>query len=232
MAKKKAKQKSGDVWEDPEVLAEQISNTEKFFKEHQSLVTVLSVIVVIIVGGFIGWRFYTQTQNEEAQSEMFQAVFYFEQDSLELALRGDGNNLGFVAISEDYSNTKAGNLANFYAGTVYLKQGKYDLALLYLEDFSSDDIIIQARAYSLIGDVYMEQEQFESAVDYYNKAADYKPNKEFTPIYLIKAAVAYERLNDLDNARKAYKRIIDEFWDSTEYQNARKHFARLGGTES
>ena len=34
----------------------------------------------------------------------------------------------------------------------YLKQGKFELARLYLEDFSSSDLLIQARAYSLVGD--------------------------------------------------------------------------------
>ena len=39
-----------------------------------------------------------------------------------------------------------------YAGVSYLKQGKFELARLYLEDFSSSDLLIQARAYSLVGD--------------------------------------------------------------------------------
>ena len=230
MGKKKAK--GGDAWEDPEVLAEQISKTEQFFKDHKSLVAIIATVVVVLVGGFAGWRIYSQKQNQEAQAEMFQAQFYFEQDSLNLALRGDGNNLGFVTITQDYPNTAAGNLANFYVGAIYVKQGNYDLAKFYLQDFSSNDLLVQARAYSLLGDISMEEADYSTAIEYYNKAANYKPNKEFTPVYLKKAAVAYEKQGDLDGAKKAYKRIIDEFWDSTEYPDARKHFARLGGTES
>ena len=221
-----------DLLENPEALAEQISKTEKFFNENKTLVTIVFAVVVIIVGGIIGLRFYNQNLNDEAQSEMFQAVFYYEQDSLELALRGDGNNLGFVKIAEDYGSSKAGNIANFYAGSIYMKQGKFDLARLYLEDFSSDDLLVQARAYSLLGDLYMEEENVTQAVSYYEQACNYKPNKEFTPVYLMKAAIAYEKLDDIESAKKAYKRIIDEFWDSTEFEAARKHYARLGGIES
>ena len=165
---------------------------------------------------------------------MFQAVFYYEQDSLELALRGDGNTLGFVNIVEDFGNTKSGNLANFYTGAIYVKQGKFDLAKLYLVDFSSNDLVIQARAYSLLGDVYLEEENLETAIEYYEKAASYKPNKEFTPAYLYKLGFAYEKANDIENAKKSFKRIIDEFWDVDEntLRDARKHFARLGGSES
>jgi hypothetical protein len=108
-------------------------------------------VIVLVVGGFFGYRYYTNSQDDLAQGEMFQAIRYFEADSLNLALNGDGNNLGFLQIVEDYSGTKAGNLANYYAGVIYLKQGKFPLAIFHLEDFSSNDLLVQARAYSLVG---------------------------------------------------------------------------------
>ena len=132
--------------------------------------------------------------------EMFQAVYYFEQDSLDLALRGDGNRFGFLDIIDEYGATKAGNLANYYAGSVYMLKGNYSSAVPFLKDFSSDDILLQARAYSLLGDAYMESDDFVTAVNYYNKAAGYKANKEFTPMYLLKAALAYKLNGQNDKA--------------------------------
>ena len=233
-SKKETEAQTGDAWENPEALAQQFSKTEKFFNENKGLVTIVLVIALVIVGGFVGWRYYNQNLENEAKSEMFQAVFYFEQDSLELALRGDGNTFGFVKIAEDYGSTKSGNLANFYAGTIYVKQGKFDLAKLYLQDFSSSDLVVQGRAYSLLGDIAMEEGDLTAAIDYYTQATNYRPNKEFTPTYLTKLALALEENGDIDGARDAYKRIIDEFWDTdlSVIQNAQKHYARLGGTES
>ena len=124
---------------------------------------------------------------------MFQAVYYFEADSLDKALNGDGNNLGFLDIADEYGITDAGNLANYYAGVSYLKQGKFELARLYLEDFSADDLLIQARAYSLVGDSYMEEEKYDDAAKYYNKAANYKPNKYFSPTYLMKRSLGLRK---------------------------------------
>jgi TolA-binding protein len=43
----------------------------------------------------------------------------------------------------------------------------------------------------------------------------------------MKAAVAYEKLDQKDKAKEAYDKIITEFWDSPEYQNAVKLKARL-----
>ena len=64
--KSKEEQNQGDAWENPEVIAEQISRTEKFFTENKGLVSIIFTAVLIVVGGIIGWRYYNQNLNEEA----------------------------------------------------------------------------------------------------------------------------------------------------------------------
>lgn len=224
MSKKEEKK---DLLENPEVIAEKLEGAEHWVEQHPKVVFGVLGVLVLLVGGFFGYRYYVDSLDQEAQREMFQAIRYFEADSLNLALQGDGNNLGFEQIIEEYGLTDAANLANYYAGAICLKQGKFQLALFYLEDFNSSDILIQARSYSLMGDSYMELKEFENAAKYYNKAANYRPNKFFTPTYLMKEALAYEKLNQLDKAKAVYDQIIDKYWDSSEYQNARKLKARL-----
>ena len=226
MAKKKEEHKN-DLLENPEVLAHKLENAEDWIEKHSKTAIGIALVAALAVAGYFGFNYYKSSQNEQAQKEMFQAVYYFEADSLNLALNGDGNNLGFIDIVKEYGITEAGNLANFYAGTEFLKQGKYESAILYLEDFKSNDLLVQPRAYSLIGDAYMEQNKFEDAAKYYAKAADYKTNKYFTPAYLMKAGLAYEKLNQNDKAKEAYDRIINNYWESAEFQNARKYKARL-----
>lgn len=216
-----------DVLENPEVIAEKVTGIEQWIEHNPKIVLGVLGAIVLAVGGYFGYRYYVDGQDDLAQREMFQAVRYFEGDSLNLAMEGDGNNLGFKQIVEDYPMTPAGNLANFYAGAICLKQGKFPLAIVYLKDFSSDDQLVQARAYSLIGDAYMEQKNYEDAALYYDKAANHKPNKFFTPTYLMKAGLAYEKANQKDKAKQVYQRVIDEFWESSDFQNARKNKARL-----
>ena len=225
--KKKQEAASHEYLENPEALAEQFSKTEEYINRNKKMLIGIGSAVALLIAGFFGYRYYNSTQNAEAQAEMFQAVYYFEQDSLNLALNGDGQNLGFTDIADMYSSTDAGNLANYYAGAAYLKQGKYELAILYLKDFSSNDLLVQARAYSLIGDAYMEQGDFENAAEYYNRAADYKSNKFFTPQYLMKEALAYERIGDTEKAKDTYQQILDNYKDSPEYNTALKYSARL-----
>lgn len=221
------KEENKDLLENPEVIQEKLVDIESWFERNPKLVISIAAGIMLLVGGFFGYRYYIGNQDGIAQNEMYQAVRYFEADSLNLALNGDGNNLGFLQILDDYGRTDAGNLANYYTGAIYLKQGKYPLAIFHLEDFSASDLLVQARAYSLMGDAYMEQKDYENAAKYYDKAAGYKPNKEFTPTYLMKAALAYEKLNKNDKAKAAYQTIIDKYWESAELQNARKFKARL-----
>lgn len=224
MAKKETAQ---DLLESPEIIAEKVEGFEHWMEKNPKVVIGILGVLILVVGGYFGFRYYVDSQNDQAQREMFQAVRYFEADSLNLAMKGDGNNLGFEQIIEDYSMTDAANLASFYAGAISLKQRNFQLAVFYLEDFKSNDLLIQAKAYSLRGDAYMELKDYENAAKYYNQAANHKPNKYFTPGYLMKEALAYEKLNQNEKAIKAYDRIITEFWDSSEYQNARKFKARL-----
>ena len=225
MAKKE--EHKHELLENPEALKEKLAGAETWLESNPKIVIGVALVILLTVGGYFGFQFYRDSQNELAQNEMFQAVFYFEADSLDKALNGDGNNLGFLSIIDDYGITDAANLANYYAGVSYLKQGKFELARLYLEDFSSDDLLVQARAYSLVGDSYMEEQKYEDAASYYKKAANYEPNKYFSPAYLMKEALAYEKLNQNDKAKEAYEKIITQYWDSDEYQEAKKFKARL-----
>ena len=224
---KKVEEHKHELLENPQALADKLQGAETWAEKHPKTIIGVFVLIALIVGGFFGFRYYKDSKELEAQEEMFQAIRYFEADSLELALNGDGNNLGLLNVIEDYGVTDAAKLANYYAGVAFLKQGKFEVARLYLEDFSSNDLLVQARAYSLIGDTYMEEQNYEDAARFYQKAADYKPNKFFTPVYLMKAALAYEKSNQNDKAVAAYDKIINQYFDAPEYQNARKYRAKL-----
>jgi tetratricopeptide (TPR) repeat protein len=224
MAKKEEKQ---TVVENSEVLAAKLEGVEHWIEDNPKIILGFVAVLVLVAGGFFGYRWWIDKQNTIAQQEMFQAVRYFEADSLDLAMKGTANISGFETIINEYGMTPAANLANYYAGVISLKQGKFALAVYYLKDFKSSDLLVQARAYSLLGDAYMEQNDFTSAGDAYHKASTYKPNKYFTPGYILKEALAYEKQNQNSKAIEAYDRLIKEFWDSQEVATAKKLKARL-----
>lgn len=218
-----------DLLENPEALAEQLSRTEQFIEKNKTLVSVVVGALAVIIAGFVFSRYYIDGQNQNAQRDLFQAVYYFEGDSLGLALNGDGNNYGFLEIIDEYGMTETANLANYYAGATYLKLGDFDNAINYLNSFSSSDYLIQSRAYALIGDANMELGDFAEAASYYEKAANNNANDVFSPVYLVKAAIANENAGNTAAALSNYKTIVAEYSKAPSYQDAKKHVARLEG---
>ena len=75
----------------------------------------------------------------------------------------------------------------------------------------------------------MEQDDFSGALDYYERAAGNEETSEFTPVYLMKVALAAERLGNNETAIGAYNRVIDDFPNSDQVNNAKKYLARLQG---
>ena len=121
-----------------------------------SLSIIIGVIIVII-GGYLGFKkFIVEPQEKEASEQIFMAEHFFETDSFNLTLNGNGEYLGVLEIADEYSITKAGNLANYYAGMSYLHLGKFDEAIEYLKQFNSDDEIVMTMAIAGIGDANME----------------------------------------------------------------------------
>lgn len=209
-------------------LQQTISRSEQFLEKYKQLVYgVLGGLVV--VGALIYYvsGVYLPSKQAEAQNLMYVAERYFENDSLNLAINGDGNFPGFEEIAEDYSWTKAGKLANYYLGISYLRLGKFEDAIAKLKDFSTDEPIIGSIALGATGDAYLELDQKEKALDYYLKAANKEENQFTTPVYLMRAGELAEDMGNTKKALELYERIFADFKNTSEGQSVEKYIARI-----
>ena len=220
-----------DKTEDRIVAVEEaFSKTEHFIESNQKIIMIVIGILIVGVLGFFGFkRYYLAPREKEAQSQMFMAEKYFEQDSLKKALNGDGNYLGFLDIIDQYGITKSANLSKYYAGICYLKMGEYQKAIEYLKKFSGKDMVVAPMANGAIGDAYMELNNSEEAISYYTKAADMRDNDFTTPLFLKKAGMAYEIAGKYDKALEMYKRIKDNYPRSYEGSEIDKYIAYVQG---
>lgn len=217
---KKEKKDVMEMIESPEALQQEVSKVTGFFEENKSTTLGAGIVFIAIVAGFFGYQWYKNSQDVEGEKKLYKAVYAFESDSLSAAAKE------MAKISDEFGgNTQ--NLSDLYLGITLLKQGKYDQAIEKLKNFSSSDLLVQARAYSLIGDAYSEKKSFGEAIEYYQKAADYKPNKFFTPTYLLKLALAFEANKQGKEALDAYSQITDKFPESAESVPAKKYKALL-----
>lgn len=205
-----------------------LSRTEQYIEENQKSLTIIVLAIVIVVGGYLGYKkFYLEPSNREALAAMYVAEQYFEQDSFDLALNGDGANFGFLDVIDEYSITNAANLAHYYAGICNLRTGQFEEAIEHLEKFDSEDIMIASIALGAIGDSYLELDDKEEAASYYMKAGVRKKNSFTSPIYLKKAGLVYEDLTNYEKALKAYEKIEKDFPDTEEGKQIAKYISAL-----
>jgi TolA-binding protein len=211
-------------------VEEAFGKTEQFIEKNQKIILIVVGAIILIVLGYFGFkRLYIAPREKEAQSQMFMAEKYFEMDSISKALKGDGNYLGFLDIIDQFGMTKSANLSHYYAGICYLKQGEYQKAIDQLNDFSSGDELVAPMAIGALGDANMELNKTEKAAQYYIKAADKRKNDLTSPMFLMKAGMAYEILGNKDEAVKVYTRIKNEFARTSEGRDIDKYIARLKG---
>lgn len=222
------KENSGvDLLQDADALADQINKSEEFIKKNKVVLAgVIGAIVLLVVGGIM-FSSSSKEGNYEAQLELYPIQHYYSIDSLDVVINGNGQVDGALDVADSYSGSKAADLANFYAGVAQLKKGQYDDAIESLSKFDANDLVVQARAYSLIGDAYMEKGELATAITNYQKAVSEKSNEHFTPQYILKLALAQELNGNIAEAVKSYEDLINDYPKATEVNTAKKYKAKL-----
>ncbi|GIV43320.1 MAG: hypothetical protein KatS3mg035_0443 [Bacteroidia bacterium] len=165
---------------DPEKV---LTKLRLFFEKYKKPISYAGIGLVVIIASYIGYNYYLNWLNEEAEVKMLGAVALFEKDSLDKAMNGDGKNLGFKAILEEYSGTYSANQAQYYLGMIALKKGQYQEGIEYLESFSKpSNNLISASAYASMAYGYEELNQPEKAANLYEQAARIIENNQTTPV--------------------------------------------------
>ena len=203
-----------------ESLDQTASRSEAFVSQYQNFILIAVAVVVTGVLGYLAYdSFVAQPKAAEAVNELNQAQYFFElavnsteSDSLyRLALEGGQGKYGFLDIIDIYSGTPAAKLATYSAGMAYLNLKEYENAINYLDNFSSDDVMLSALSKGAIGDAFAQLEQPDEAFEYYVQAANASDNAFSTPKYLFKAALLGAQIGKADQALSFFKRIKEEY---------------------
>jgi tetratricopeptide (TPR) repeat protein len=209
-------------------LEDTYTRLEKYILDHKQQVSIVTgVIVGALVLYFAFTKYYLPKREDDAQSQMYVAQKYFDKDSLTLALNGDNNYPGFLKIIDNYKWTQAANLAHYYVGNIYLRQGKYEDAISNLKKFSSGDKMVSVFALGQTGDAYSELGKYDDALDYYKKAAYYTDNDVTSPLYLEKAAQLEQYTKKYSEAKQLFEELKQKYPNSQQGRDADKYIAEI-----
>ena len=205
-----------------------VASKSFYEKNKKAIVYGCSTLLVVIIAALLIRQFYIVPRSNKADESMFAAQEYFMNGDFEKALNGDGQNLGFLAIADEYGCTKAANLAHLYAGLCLYQTEKYQDAIDQLEDYRScGDDMVSPSVIGTIGNCYAELGQNEKAVEMLVKAAKKADNNTLSPIYLIQAGQIYESMDQKDKALDCYTQIKNKYQQSMQYNEIDKYIARV-----
>lgn len=203
------------------------AKADNFFQSNKNLIYGAIGAVVLIVGGVLGYNYYQSSQNEEAKELIWKADYYFENDSLDLAIKGSGSYPGYESIASNYSGTKTGKIAEYCLGCCYMKKGEFAKAIEHFENCNIAGEQIGAMALGQIGDANVELGKVDEAITYFEKAVSHSDNSFTCPMFLQKAGLAYENQKNFDKALEAYNRIKTDFPASVEAREIDKYIGRV-----
>ena len=202
-----------------------LTQSEAFLIKYKNAIIGGVVAVIIIVAGFIMYKnLYAEPREEKAQAALFKGQEYFEQDAFEQALNGDSiGYTGVLKVADDYSGTKAANLAKAYAGICYAQLGKYEEAVKMLDSFNGKDQMVAPAILGAAGNCYAQLGQLDKAASTLLSAADKADNNTLSPIFLIQAGEILVKQGKYDDAVNAYTKIKDKYFQSYQAMDIDKY---------
>ena len=222
MAKKKVTVEDQNL----ENVQEALNTTSAWIEKNQNKLTWAVTIIVAVVVGVLALNTYViKPKAVEVSNENAKAVTYFMQGDWEKALNGDDAEcIGFQAIADEYKMYQGGKLAALYAGVCYYQLGQYEDAAAYLSKFSANDLTIEPAALQLLGDAYVQMEEYDKAAKAFEAAAK-SGNDLIAPMSLMKAGKVYLELGNNAAAKKAFETVKAQYPTSAEAQDADKYIA-------
>ena len=202
-----------------------LTQSEAFLIKYKNAIIGGVVAVIIIVAGFIMYKnLYAEPREEKAQAALFKGQEYFDQDAYEQALNGDSIGfVGFLKVADDFSGTKAANLAKAYAGICYAQLGKYEEAVKMLDSFNGKDQMVAPAILGAAGNCYAQLGQLDKAASTLMSAADKADNNTLSPIFLMQAGEILVKQGKYDDAVDAYNKIKDKYFQSYQAMDIDKY---------
>ncbi|MCF0204614.1 MAG: tetratricopeptide repeat protein [Muribaculaceae bacterium] len=191
-----------------EELNESLSSIEQKVENNKKIIVWALGAIVVVAAIVLGYIYGVRNPNlQNAKNEIGAA-------DMEQIMGNDSLALDkYKAVAANYSNAPA-NRANLNAAIILYQQGKFSDAAQYLKDFDPEGVLVGPASQSLLGDCYVNLDQFDEAIKSYEKAISLSnDNPYYTPLFILKkATVLHEKQQYADEA-KAYETIKEKYPD-------------------
>lgn len=166
-----------------------------------------SLGIIIAIGAcWCAWLWFYQTPRANNSAAAYD-------QAMTKAMGGDSIAAAeFAAVADKYSSTPAGNLAAMQAAQAYYRLGDYNKVVNYLGKFSTDEEVMDAQSYVLLGDAYVNLKKYDEALKAFDTAVKKGAgNDQIVPVVLWKEANIYDAQKKYQEALNCYEQIKTAF---------------------
>jgi tetratricopeptide (TPR) repeat protein len=188
-----------------DITGEQIKDQFKTNKKLRMTTFIVGGLVLLTLAYFSYRQFVWSPANEKSKGSYYIGLNFATADSTQMAI----DELSVQA--KKYDGNVGGEIAQFVLARQYMAQGDWDMAIKELDDVDLSDTYVSVMAKGLKADCLSQKESYEEAANLYLDAADMNENDMTTPMYLMKAGLCAEQLNDFEMAAEVYNRINDDY---------------------
>ena len=205
-----------------DIMGESKGKIESFFDKFGSKLMWGIVAVTVIAVGIFVWYNYSEGKNaemEQAAQEQFFTVLSTsntasiaaESFSIDYAATADS----YLAVANEYPETKAGNISYYMAASNYLKANDLANAKAAINKFKNIEgdfgMHINAMALTIKGDIAVEEFDNQSAASYFEKALAASKNADIYVMNAKKLGLVYEAMGNEAKAQQVYKTAVEKY---------------------
>lgn len=209
-----------------DITPEQIKSQFKSNKTLRYVTFGVGALVILVLGYFAYRQFMWKPANEKSMDSYWVGLNYAAKDSTDIAIEE------LQSAVKKYDGKVGGEVAQFVYARQLMAQGEYQKALDELEGVSVEDTYVAAMSIGLQADCLSEMEKYDEAAGRYLEAANTNENDLTTPMYLWKAGLCAEEINNFDKATEFYQRIKDDFPTYASRKQIEKYIARASSNKA
>ncbi|MBC9811327.1 tetratricopeptide repeat protein [Crocinitomicaceae bacterium CZZ-1] len=203
------------------VTSEEIKRQFKSNKRLRLITFAVGGALVLIVGYLVYYQFVSVPKNKKSEDAYWNGLNLASKDSTDMAIEE------LTAQVKKYDGYKGGENAQFVLGRQYMEKGEFNKALETLEKVKVSDTYLSSMTLGLQGDCYSELKKYKEAAAKYKDAAKESINEWTTPMYLFKAGLCAEELQDFESALKLYEEIKNDYTTFANNKAIDKYIARV-----
>ena len=190
-------------------------------KRFRVLGYILGGVLALVIGYFVYRQFFWMPVDKKASESWSSSLELSAKDSADKAIKT------VKPLTSKFDGHTGGEVAQYILATQYLKKGEFKKALTELEDVNVEDEYLGAIVIGLQGDCLSELKKYKEAQAKYLEAAEASDNELTRPMYLFKAGLHSEKIDQSDKACECYSHIANDFPEFAQQKNIDRYIGKV-----